>query len=56
VLDGAVIDVYNSAGAYLSRTRATGRYTQMSLPSIPGVYVLVFKSGEMSKEIKIIVE
>ena len=56
VLADATIDVYNAAGAYLSRTKATGRYTQVALPGIPGVYVLVFKSSELTKEIKIIVE
>ena len=55
-LDGATIDVYDTAGKFLGRTRVTGRYTQVSLPSIPGVYVLVFKSSEIDKEIKIIVE
>ena len=55
-LVGATIDVYDTAGKFLGRTGVTGRYTQVSLPSIPGVYVLVFKSSEIDKEIKIIVE
>ena len=55
-LSSATIDVYNAAGAFLSRTRATGRFTQVNLPHVSGVYVLVFKSSEINKEIKVIVE
>ena len=56
VLADATIDLYNAAGAFLGRTNATGRFTQVTLPSISGVYVLSFKSSEINKEIKVIVE
>jgi hypothetical protein len=55
-LAGATIDIYSPSGAFLGRVPATGRYTQVSLPSVSGVYILFFKSEEITKEIKIIVE
>ena len=56
MLAGATIDVYNSAGMFLGRKAVQGQYTQVSLPNVAGVYVLVFKSSEINKEIKVIVE
>jgi hypothetical protein len=56
-LNSATIDVYNTLSQYIGRERVQGRsIVPITMPNIPGVYILRFKSATVERDIKIIVE
>jgi hypothetical protein len=55
--ENGVVFAYNIAGQYIGQVRTRGhRITPVQLPSVAGVYILKFVSGEFEKAIKIVVE
>ena len=55
-LNNASIVVYSPNGQILSRSKATGRETQLQMPNITGVYIVRFIDDTISTDVKVIVK
>lgn len=56
LLNKAVIEIYNSNGVSVKKTRATGNITSVKMPDQIGLYILKVNAGDFVREEKLMVK
>lgn len=56
MMSNAVIEAYNSAGLKVASKKVEGKTTVISLPNTSGTYIIIVKSGNFKKDLKVIVK